>query len=174
MSGHATNVMWMCMGSSDSRPVSWSTKPEPRPLICTRVPVSCWIYFTNMPYPQRFGILQQIKGYINARLARRLWPGHWNCECSPIQLGASLRAICATRVCISTSCRRNRECMYALSPVDGPFYPRQGSPCLTRWAHWLCQWPSAISRSLLPQCGGKGADPSPLLLIGQDTTLLSC
>lgn len=37
----ATYVICMCIGSSDSRPVSWSTKPDPIPFICTRVDVSC-------------------------------------------------------------------------------------------------------------------------------------
>ena len=45
-----TDVTWMYIGSSCSWPVSWSTNQEPRPLICTRVPVSCWIYLTNIPY----------------------------------------------------------------------------------------------------------------------------
>lgn len=37
------------MGSSDSLPVSFSTKPEPRPLICTRAEVSVCICLTNKP-----------------------------------------------------------------------------------------------------------------------------
>lgn len=32
-----TDVTWMYIGSSDSLPVSWSTNPEPIPLICTLV-----------------------------------------------------------------------------------------------------------------------------------------
>ena len=36
----AAYVTWMYIGSSCSWPVSWSTNPEPKPLICTRVPVS--------------------------------------------------------------------------------------------------------------------------------------
>jgi hypothetical protein len=36
-----THMRQMCMASSCSRPVSVSMKPEPRPRICTRAPVSC-------------------------------------------------------------------------------------------------------------------------------------
>ena len=44
-----THAMLMCSGSSDSLPVSFSIKPDPRPLIWTLDPVSAWMYFTNMP-----------------------------------------------------------------------------------------------------------------------------
>lgn len=44
-----THATLMCIGSSLSRPVSVSMYPDPRPLICTRVPVSFWMYLTNMP-----------------------------------------------------------------------------------------------------------------------------
>jgi hypothetical protein len=45
-----TNLMKTCIGSSASLPVSFSINPDPKPLIWTRVPVSAWMYLTNIPW----------------------------------------------------------------------------------------------------------------------------
>ena len=75
----------MYIGSSASLPVSWSTNPEPIPLICTLVCVSCWMYLTNTPCALRVSNMQHM---LTILVAHR-WPDNL---CPNIKISYRLEA----------------------------------------------------------------------------------